>query len=263
MLRSHLTRTRLGLMLAVAVGVMLGAVFGQAGSGRAASAAVPANTSPPTISGAAESGQTLTATHGKWSGSPSSFSYAWSRCDSSGAACAGIAGATAKIYTVTDADVGHTLRVTVTAKNASGSGHATSAPTSVVTSGGCPPGTGTIPISTLAPPARLEITSASVARPVTYGTHTIRFDIQVTACGGRPVQGAVVSATPIPFNQFKGSPIQTAANGKVTVTETRLSGFPAARRQRLLAVLLRAVKSGEPVIAGVSTVRVVSFHVSR
>ena len=125
MLRRHLTRTRLGLVLAVAAGVLLGAVFGQPGNGRAASEAVPKNKTLPTISGAALVGQTLVATHGTWSGSPTSFHYAWSRCDTTGAACLAISGATGKIYTVTASDVGHTLRVTVTARNADGATTAT------------------------------------------------------------------------------------------------------------------------------------------
>lgn len=263
MSRSHLTRTRFGLVLAVIAGAVLGAVFGQPSSGQAASTAAPTNKTLPTISGVAEGGQTLTAVRGTWTGTPTSFSFAWSRCDTNGAACAGIAGATARIYTITDADVGHTLRVTVTARNASGAGRATSAPTSVVSTGGCPPGTGTIQIASLLPPARLQIVGATVARAVTRRTHTIRFDIQVTACDGRPVQGAVVSAVPIPYNQFAGSTIQTAANGKATVTETRQRGFPASPHQRLLTVLIRAIKQGEPVSLGVAASRVVAFHIAR
>src|ERR671937_308455 len=107
MLRNHLTRTRLGIVLAVLAGVVLGAVFGQPGSGSAAVAAVPKNKTLPTITGVAEAGQTLTATRGTWANSPTSFSFAWSRCDTSGNACAGIAGASAKIYTPTAVDVGH------------------------------------------------------------------------------------------------------------------------------------------------------------
>jgi hypothetical protein len=262
MLRKHLTRTRLGLVLAVVVGAVFGAVFGQPGNGSAAVAAVPKNKTLPTITGVAEAGQTLTASRGTWANSPTSFNFAWSRCDTSGNGCAAIAGATAKIYTPTVVDVGHTLRVTVTARNASGVGRATSAPTSIVSPSGCPPGTGTIQIAQLAPPARLTIAGAAVVRPVTRATRTILFDAQVTACGGRPVQGALVYATPIPYNQFGGVSVHTDANGKVTLTEKRQGGFPAGRRQRLLAVLVRASKDGEPVTAGVSTTRVVAFHIS-
>jgi hypothetical protein len=256
------TRTRLGLLLAVIVGAVLGAVFGQPGSGQTATSAVPVNKSLPTITGTAEGGLTLTATHGTWTGSPTSFTYAWSRCDTNGTGCAAIGGATAKIYTVTAADAGHTLRVTVTARNASGTGKATSAPTSIVSPSGCPPGTGTIQIASLSPPARLTVTSASASPSVTRATQAMRLIVQITACSGRPVQGALVFATPIPYNQFTAASVHTDANGKVTLNESRRSGFPAARHQRLLAVFIRASKPGEPLTAGVSTNRVFSFHIS-
>ncbi len=262
MLGSHLTRTRLGIVLAVLAGAVLGAVFGQPGSGSAAVAAVPKNKTLPTISGTAEAGQTLTAGRGTWTNNPTSFTFSWTRCDTSGNGCATISGATAKIYTVTDTDLGHTIRVAVAAHNSSGAGHATSAPTSIVSASGCPPGTGAIQITQLAPPGRLVVSSAAVLRPVTRATHAVQFDLQITACGGRPVQGALVYATPIPYNQFAGPTVQTDANGKVSIKETRQGGFPAGRRQRLLAVFVRASKPGEPVTAGVSTSRVVSFHIS-
>ncbi len=258
---SHLKRTRLGIVLAVVAGVVLGAVFGQAGNGSAAVTAVPKNKTLPTISGTAEAGQTLTATRGTWSNAPTSFSFAWSRCDAGGNGCAAI-GATGKLYTPTDADVGHTLRVTVTAKNTSGSAKATSAPTAIVSSGGCPPGTGTIQIASLTPPGRLAVTQATVFPAVTRRSRTIRFNVQITACGGRPVQGALVFATPIPYNQFAGPSVHTDANGKVTIVEKRQGSFPVSRHQRLLAVFVRASKDGEPLTAGVSTSRVVSFHIS-
>jgi hypothetical protein len=263
MLRSHLTRARLGLVLAVITGAVLGAILGQPGGGRAATAAVPKNTKPPAISGAAAVGSTLVATRGTWSGSPTKFHFAWSRCDATGAACVAIGGATAKIYTVTSGDVGHTLRVTVTAKNASGSASATSAATAVVPSSGCPSATGTIPVTALAPPERLQIASASLAPSLTRSTNTIRIRVVIQACDTRPVQGATVFATPIPYNQFSAAQGTTGADGSVVLTEGRRSGFPAARHQRLLAVFVRASKPGDPALGGVSSRRVVAFHISR
>lgn len=263
MLGRHLTRTRLGLVLAVAAGVVLGAVFGQPSNGRAASSAVPVNKTLPTIGGTTEAGQTLTATHGTWTNNPTSFHYAWLRCDGTGNACVAIKGATSKIYTLTDLDVGHTLRVRVTAVNASGKATAESATTVIVSEGGCPPGTGAIPIANLSPPARLMVASASVTPNVTRSTHTIRIHVSITACNGRPVQGAVVYATTIPFNQFRPASVTTGSAGTVTITQGRLSGFPAAQHQRLLAVFVRASKPGEPILAGVSTRRVVAFRFSR
>lgn len=53
----------------------------------AASAAVPTNTVPPSVSGAAQVGAYLTATPGTWDGSPS-YAYQWQRCGYRGAVLA-------------------------------------------------------------------------------------------------------------------------------------------------------------------------------
>jgi glucose/arabinose dehydrogenase len=98
-----------------------------------ASGAPPANTSPPSISGPARQGKTLTAAEGVWTGSqPMTFAYQWRRCDSQGAACVDVFGATAKTFTLTSPDVGSRIRVVVTATNSFGSAGATSAPTAIV-----------------------------------------------------------------------------------------------------------------------------------
>jgi hypothetical protein len=260
MLRAHFTRTRLGLLLAVAAGVLLGAVLGQPGSGRAAAATKPTPKTPPTISGTAEVGITLTATRGTWKGSPTSFHFQWLRCDASGAACAAIPGSTGKSYTPTTTDVGHTLRVRVTARNSSGSASATSAATAVVPPSGCPGGSGPIPVSQLTPPARLFIAKVSTRRAVRRSTQSIQLQVIVSACGGRAVQGASVFATAVPYNQFAVGQGMTAANGRISLTETRQGGFPASSHQHLLAVFVRAWKQGEPLTGGVSSSRVVAFR---
>ena len=98
----------------------------------------PRSMAPPTISGVPAPGQTLTATTGTWSGGPTSFAYQWQRCDAAGGACASIDGATGQTYLVAGADVGATLRVSVTARNTVGSATAASAPTGVVQDAGLP-----------------------------------------------------------------------------------------------------------------------------
>src|SRR5215208_3780672 len=100
-------------------------------------AAAPTPTTNPQIEGNDTTpfvGDTLTATNGSWTGSPTSFAYQWDRCDATGDRqnCTGIAGATSKTYTIAKADVGHKLRVRVTATNADGSGTKDSAGTGVV-----------------------------------------------------------------------------------------------------------------------------------
>jgi len=262
MLRAHLTRTRLGFLLAVTGGVLLGAVIGQPGSGSAANGNTrPSPKTPPTISGTSEVGITLVTTRGTWSNKPTSFHFQWLRCDAAGNACLGISGATAKIYTVTYADIGHTLRVSVTAHNGSGSTTASSAQTTVVPSAGCPPGTGAIAIASLTPPARLTVSAASVTPRVRRSTDTIHLHVRITACNGRPVVGASVFATAVPYNQFAVGQATTAADGTVVLTEGRRPGFPVSRQQQLLAVFVRTWKQGEPTTGGISSSKVVAFRV--
>jgi hypothetical protein len=103
-----------------------------------ASAAAPVNTAPPTISGTAKVGSTLTANEGTWSNSPTSYSYQWQRCASDGRACGDISGAASKTYSPVTGDVGHALRVVVTATNADGHAAATSDATDPVNSANGP-----------------------------------------------------------------------------------------------------------------------------
>ncbi|MGO9761414.1 MAG: hypothetical protein ACLP1Q_09185 [Solirubrobacteraceae bacterium] len=109
------------------------------GSGKATSAATatveppaPTNTALPTVSGTAEEGQTLSASTGSWTGSPTSYAYQWQDCNTAGETCTNISGATATTYKLAAGDVGHTLRVVVTASNAGGTTTASSAATAVV-----------------------------------------------------------------------------------------------------------------------------------
>jgi hypothetical protein len=90
---------------------------------------VPVNREPPSISGAAQQGETLVASAGTWTESPSVYTFQWERCDSG---CAAIAGANSQSYSAGRTDVGFTLRVAVTAQNAAGSATAASQPTEVV-----------------------------------------------------------------------------------------------------------------------------------
>jgi glucose/arabinose dehydrogenase/PKD repeat protein len=94
---------------------------------------VPANTALPTVSGLPGQGQTLTATTGSWSGSPTSFRYQWQQCDTAGSSCQLIAGATSQTYVLAGTEAGKRVGVLVTATNASGDSQpAVSAVTGVV-----------------------------------------------------------------------------------------------------------------------------------
>ncbi len=82
----------------------------------------------------------MTASTGSWTSGPTSYTYAWRDCDSTGANCTNISGATANSYAEQAADVGDTIDVVVTASNGAGSASQASAPTGVVASGGATSG---------------------------------------------------------------------------------------------------------------------------
>lgn len=103
----------------------LGALRFRALSGGGTGVTPPANTVAPAISGTPEVGQTLTASDGTWTGSPT-FTYQWKRDGNA------IGGATASTYALVAADVYAAITVTVTGTNAGGSASATSAATSAV-----------------------------------------------------------------------------------------------------------------------------------
>ncbi len=89
--------------------------------------AIPVNTTIPTISGTAQVGQTLTASTGAWTNSPTVFVYQWA------SAGAPISGAAASTYIPATSDIGKALAVYVTAANSSGYNKPTaSAPTGAV-----------------------------------------------------------------------------------------------------------------------------------
>ena len=87
----------------------------------------PVNTALPQVSGATSDGQTLSTTNGTWSGlSPINFGYQWQRCDSAGANCADVSGATSSSYALTSPDVGSKLQVKVKGTNSAGNSTAAS-----------------------------------------------------------------------------------------------------------------------------------------
>jgi hypothetical protein len=91
--------------------------------------APPASTSPPTVTGRAVAGESISAGAGTWSGTPPlAFAYSWERCNLFGVQCRPIAGATRPAYAPAAGDAGSTLRVRVTATNRRGRSVADSGP---------------------------------------------------------------------------------------------------------------------------------------
>lgn len=95
------------------------------GSGAVVLPGGPGNTVAPAITGTAKVGQTLTAADGTWTGSPI-LTRGWL---ANGAAIPGATGAT---YIPVTGDIGKTITVAVTGKNANGTVTVVSAPTAAV-----------------------------------------------------------------------------------------------------------------------------------
>lgn len=240
----------------------------------AAAGTGPTNTVAPTITGTAAVGSTLTANTGTWTGSaPITFTYQWTVCDGNGASCHDISGATATTYVLKTADAGNTVRVRVTAKNNTGSTAATSAPSAKVSgqsqpATGCPTppaGTQTVAVANVGSPARLQVAQFQVTSgALTFSTNSFSARFLISDTCGHPVSGALVYATAVPYNQFSiPTEATTDGSGWATMTFNRQAGYPATSKQQQLTMLVRARKAGDPILAGISTRRLIAFTISR
>jgi hypothetical protein len=224
----------------------------------------PVSTAPPTISGTAVEGQTLTSQPGTWTGTqPITLAYQWLRCDRAGNNCSAIIGATNQAYRLGTTDVGTSVRTRVTATNKDGSAAATSAATGVISAAtGCPIGTGPVPATSLTPPARLVLDQMQFSPPtVQRGTREIVARFHVANTCGQAVQGALVYASGVPFNQVTVTEQPTGADGWAQLTFQTLRGFPVGSHQQRLVLFVRLRKPGENVLAGISNRRLISIRV--
>ncbi|HEX8742497.1 MAG TPA: hypothetical protein VF712_05140 [Thermoleophilaceae bacterium] len=208
----------------------------------------PSNNAAPTISGTAQDGQTLTAANGSWSGTaPFTYAYQWRRCDGAGANCSNIAGAASQTYSLTSADVGSTIRVSVTATNSGGSASATSGQTSAVTA---------IALANTAPPAisgtpqhGQTLTASNGtwtgSTPITYAYQWRRCDASGANCAN--IAGAT-SSTYVVQQADVTSPASTI---RVVVTATNPAGSSSVASAQTAAVTATApVNTALPAISG-------------
>ena len=85
----------------------------------------PVSSAPPVVAVVVQQGRQLTGAAGSWSGSGAiKYSYQWYRCDTAGAHCASIHGATSRTYTLGAKDVGKTLGFAVRATDKTGTTNA-------------------------------------------------------------------------------------------------------------------------------------------
>ena len=252
--------------IAAALTVVAGTGFAQSNTAAQANYS-PTNTTKPAISGTAQAGQTLTASQGSWtSDTTPTFTYQWLTCDAQGNNCANISNATNQTYAVQTGDVGKTIRMTVTAKNTSGTTSATSAQTGAVTQAGSTGGggsTSTVVASAVALPNRLVIDNVkfSPTRVDTRTTFTGRFHVSETQTG-HSVSGALVSLTALPYAWAKNASgeVQTDSTGWATININPSVNLPLGKHVAIV-MFVRARVQGQPVLAGSSVRRLVQIRV--
>ena len=220
---------------------------------------LPANTSPPTISGTPTIGATLTADPGTWTGAPN-LTFVWLQCDAAGNNCADT-GARGRTYGVRADDLGRTIRVRVQARNPRGTSTATSAPTALVRQGSGAPGPA-VNVANVSLPDRLVISSVSFSPNVIRSrTSIVTLRVRVSDTRGRLIQGAPVFASGIPFGRVTQTPeTLTDGNGIATITFRPTARLPMVSGASVV-FFLRARKPGENLLAGVSTRRLVQIVV--
>ena len=196
-----------------------------------ATAAPPANTAVPTVSGTTTVGETLTASDGTWSNSPTSFAYQWLRCNGGGNSCVNVANGTQKTYTLVGADAGHAMRVRVTATNADGSSSAQSVPTGAVATGtsSAAPKNTVFPTISGTPKVGQTLTAdpgSWTANPTSFAYQWQRCDADVVICSN------VVGSTLKTYNLttadlgYRIRVLVTARNAKASTTASSKTTTP-------------------------------------
>jgi hypothetical protein len=200
------------------IAALLGLACGLPVVGVADAAGSPVNGSLPTIAGTAKDGHLLRASKGGWTGqAPIKYAYQWTRCDASGADCEDIATAARANRKVTAEDVGHTLRVAVTASNSTGSSSATSAPTGIVAPLG--PAEKSLPkIAGVFEDGQL----LSVSDGTWKGTPPLSFTYQWEACNRSGGSCSVISGAT--SSSYRAISSQIGGKLKVIVTASNAGG---------------------------------------
>ena len=227
----------------------------------AASGQAPVATRLPSLSGRTQQGSTLNADRGAWSGSqPISFDFSWQRCDATGNSCSTfIVHSHVRSYALGAGDVGHRMRIEVTAANSHGSTSVFSDATGVVT-GTAPPAT-TIAVANVSLPDQLIIDRVSFSpNPIVSRSGPVIARFHVSDTKGLSVQGALVYALGLPYGWVYGAPEQpTDATGWATISIQPTRNLPLRRGD--LVLFVRARKPGDNLLAGVSARRLVQVAI--
>jgi hypothetical protein len=259
------------MLLALAMTSTIGGI-GQASA--QAEKPVFTNLSLPTITGTAVEGQTLSEVHATWSEPPAGYAYQWQRCNHSGEDCEAIEKARMQTYRLVASDVGFTIGVGESARDAEGAvTPAESEPTAVVTSpatsekggggggGGGPSGGGSPPVNHPVHISTAEIKSllahqlaplgrtASISALLKRGG--LRMNFKLAEAGTLVVKLYLVSAG-AKLKQIAAGQADLAA-GRTASVSIRLTAQGKALLKHVRAIHLQATATFEP--KGVTAIR--------
>ena len=225
----------------------------------------PANSSPPTVSGSAIVGSTLTGSTGTWVGDgPITYSYSWLRCDTEGNACKAISGKTQKTYKAVQADAGKKLRFRVVASNSRGKSDAFSLPTDVVQDAGgsdgiivLPNGEKSVDAKDIPKDQRLVVDQVKFdPNPVTSRSRPIYVSIKVTDTRKYVVRNATVFIRSTPLLTSGADNGFTSVEGWITYTLHPESDFPLKNGYNV-QFFVKAYRKGDPGLGGIYGSRLV------
>ena len=91
----------------------------------------PVNTVAPVVSGQSLQGQTLSASTGGWSPTPTTYTYQWQRSTDGGTTWSSISGAITSSYSVAGSDLNAQIRAVISATNSYGTTAATTTPVTI------------------------------------------------------------------------------------------------------------------------------------
>ena len=267
--RSRTLVASLAALILVAT-VAVFSTIGSASPNAAQQQTGPTNTAPPVVTGEARATEQLTTSNGAWqSTSAITYAYGWQRCEAAGTGCADIAGATANRYTPQTTDVGKRLRSKVTATNATGPSVAFSALTEVVVAENAEGqirlanGLISVPASAVLSPQRLIVADIQFSQMPIRSRDPLQARFRIKDTRGFVVRDALVYANAIPFGRItQPGEVRTDQEGWATMTITPTRLLPLSNGY-LLTMFVRARKSGDDILAGISTRRLISVRTAR
>ena len=196
----------------------------------------PVATASPRISGLAMVEETLTASRGSWTGSPT-LALQWMRCDAQGQNCADL-GLSGDSYTLIPFDVGKTLRVRITALNGAGARDALSDATAVVSELKPTAEKPSLAAAKVAAPHRL-VAGEVLARPKKLSRPgKVTVTLRVSDSRGFRISGALVTAAVLPRTALVAPPgATTDEDGLVTLVFERGTKLYVKRPRPITLVL--------------------------